>query len=74
MLITQLFPCFFLAVIQELTEEIRVMQEYLDTANDQIQVDKHQLNSDVLKEEGGKFYFDFIVIMFVLVQLKSIPE
>lgn len=50
------------------------MQEYLDTANDQIQVDKHQLNSDVLKEEGGKFYFDFIVIMFVLVQLKSVPE
>lgn len=28
----------FLAVIQGLKEEIKVMQEYLDTANDQIQV------------------------------------
>lgn len=29
------------------------MQEYLDTANDQIQVDKHQLNPVFLGEWGG---------------------
>lgn len=62
---------FFLAVIQELKEEIRVRQEYLDTANDQIQVDKHQLIPDFFKVGEG---YNFIVIMFVLVQLKSVPE
>lgn len=49
----------FKAVIQELKEEIRVRQEYLDTANDQIQVDKHQLNPDFSKG-GGSFYCYYV--------------
>lgn len=70
MLITQLLFHFLIAVIREMKEEIRARQEYLDTANDQIQVDAHQLNPNFLKSVGGKC--NFIVIMFVVVQLKNV--
>lgn len=36
--------CYITALIRELREEVRVLQEYLDTANDQIQVElAHQM-------------------------------
>ena len=35
---TSIIVCYFPAVIRELREEIKVLQGYLDTANEQIQV------------------------------------